>query len=146
MENSTTTSPLSKIGFGQIVPALNVFLGGAIHRGELAALELSELSHHAFLVLMSALIATVLVLLGGFAVTFTIASIVWDMPERTAILGAIALAYLLGGGLTIYLAAVRIKKWRPFPETRRQLRSDHQCLQSLLAPEQPSHENGHSGK
>ncbi|MFT3867494.1 MAG: phage holin family protein [Nibricoccus sp.] len=142
MDNATTTSPLPNIGLGQIVPALKVFLGGAVHRGELVALELSQLSHHALLTVVAALVAAALFLLGGFAATFMIAAMVWDMPERTLILGLVALGYLLVGGSMIWLAAYRIRAWRPFLETRRQLRSDSDCLQNLLTPQPKQTPNG----
>lgn len=146
MDNATTTSPLPNIGLGQIVPALKVFVGGAVHRGELAALELAEVSHHAFLTILAALAAVALVLLGGFAATFMIAAMVWDMPERTLILGLVALGYLLVAGGMIWLASARIRTWRPFLETRRQLRNDSTCLQSLLTtdPQQTPNKNGNA--
>jgi len=146
MDNATTTSPLPNIGLGQIVPALKVFLGGAVHRGELVALEFAQVSHHAFLTVVAALAAMALVLLGGFAATFMIAAMVWDTPQRTLILGLVALGYLLIAGLLIWLASARIRAWRPFLETRRQLRNDSNCLQSVLTaePKQTPNENGNA--
>ena len=144
MNNESSISPLANVGLSQIVPALKVFLEAGVHRGELAALELSQVSEYAFLTVTAWLAAVGFVLLGGFAGTFMLAAMVWDRPDRTMILGLITLIYFLCAGLFVYVTVARAKKWRPFCEIRRQLHNDNQCLQAILGPGLEPQANGHA--
>jgi uncharacterized membrane protein YqjE len=144
MESTPTAPPLTNIGLGQIMPAVKVVLEAIFHRGELVALELSQVSEYAFIVLIAAFFAVAFALLGGFAATFMVASMVWDRPDRAMILGLMAVANLIFATALAVFTAGRLRKWQPFRETGKQLRNDHECLQSILTsgPEQQAH--GHA--
>ena len=132
MSDSTFTSPLANIGLGQIFPALKVLLEAAVHRAEIATLELTVAREQALATALVGLAAFVLILLGGFTASFTLAALVWDLPHRALILGLAGLGCFLGAGVLIWIAASRLKRWHPLKETRQQLRSDHVCLQDIL--------------
>ncbi len=121
------------IGFGQVMPAFKIILDAMFHRGELATLELVEARDHAFATVIAGIGAAALVLLGGFTATFTLAALVWDRSDRGLILGVASVVYFLGAGLLVWLAARRIRGWKPMAETCRQLRQDQLCLESLLS-------------
>jgi uncharacterized membrane protein YqjE len=127
------------IGLGQIGPALKTLLAASFHRGELASLELGEACDHLFISATLGFGAAALILLGGFAGTFTVAALVWDRPDRGLILGLLAAGYLLAGGGFGWFAARRIRSWRPLEETCRQLNRDHECLQAVLTPATANH-------
>jgi uncharacterized membrane protein YqjE len=84
--------------------------------------------------LLLGLAGVVLVILCGIAATFTLAAFVWENPDRPLILGLASIAYLLGAGVLVWLAARRLKTWRLLEETRRQLRDDRECLQTIVSP------------
>jgi uncharacterized membrane protein YqjE len=144
MENTSTGSPLTNIGIGQIVPALKIFFEALFHRGELVALELSQVREYVFYVLVAAFLTVVFILLGGFAATFMVAAMVWERPDRGLILGLMAAGYLILATALGFFTVGRLRKWRPLRETAIQLRADHECLQSILTPEPEQRTNGHA--
>jgi uncharacterized membrane protein YqjE len=132
MNDSTSTSPLVNIGLNQIFPALKILLEAAVHRAEIATLELTVAREQALATTMVGLAAFALILLGGFTASFTLAALVWDLPNRALILGLAGLGCFLGAGLLIWIVASRLRSWHPLKETCQQLRSDRVCLQDVL--------------
>lgn len=109
-----------------------VVIDGLVHRGELAGLELSDATGSLARTGIVAGLAFALALLAGFAATFAVAAAVWDRPDRGLILGLVALAYLAVAAVLSWVASRRLKSWRPFSETTRQLREDCACIQDHL--------------
>lgn len=103
-----------------------------MHRGELAALELTEARDFCVRTSVMIGISVALVLLGGFAVTFAVAAAVWNRPDRGMILSLLALAYFAVSGGFAFFAARRLNAWQPFSETTRQLREDCACIQEMI--------------
>jgi uncharacterized membrane protein YqjE len=103
-----------------------------VHRGELAALELAEARDYGVRTAVLLAISVAFILLGGMAATFAVAAAVWDRPDRGMILTLLALAYVAGSAVFAFVAARRLKAWRPFVETTRQLREDCACIQEIV--------------
>jgi uncharacterized membrane protein YqjE len=114
---------------GETAALLNEAL---LHRAELAALELDEAGGHARTSALLLGVGAVLGLLGGFAVTLTLAALVWDSPHRGWWLAGLCALYLLGAMAAGLCLRHRLKTWRPFGEIRAQLKEDHQCLVRLI--------------
>jgi uncharacterized membrane protein YqjE len=113
---------------GTVVRLFTEALG---NRADLAALELEETRTEASVsaVLVAAVLA--LVHFAGFAFTLTVAAVVWDSPHRTAWLAGLGAVYLVAGTIVAGLLWRRLRAWRPFAETKSQLKQDHQCLKEL---------------
>jgi uncharacterized membrane protein YqjE len=133
-EPPPTSSPLMNFGVGQIVSAVKILAEALMHRGELAAFELAEARAHAIVTVLVGIAGFVLTLLGGMTITFTLAASVWDRPDRSLILGLVSMGYLVAAGLLFGFAVYRLLAWHPLEETRRQMRDDRSCIQSILTP------------
>jgi len=131
MQSTSTASPLTNIGVGQIVPALKIVFEAIFHRGEIVAVELSQVREYVFLVVIAGHLAVGFAILGGFAVTFMVAAMVWDRPDRTMILGLVAVLYLVLAAALGIFTALRI-------------RNDHDCLQTILTAGPEAQSNGHA--
>jgi len=114
-----------------------IVLDGLAHRGQLASLELAEARNHATLTTVLAVLAAALILLAGFAATFTLAALVWQREDRGLILGLVTLAYIVGAAALGWLAVNRLTTWRPLAETRHQLSEDYSCLRQFLPTATP---------
>jgi uncharacterized membrane protein YqjE len=112
--------------------ALALFTESVAHRAELARLELAEARDHTGGSTLLAVGAATLALCTGFAFTLWVASLVWDDPHRGWWLGGLWAAYLAATLATGFILARRLRTWRPFDETQRQLQLDYQCLHQLL--------------
>ncbi len=117
--------------------ATRIILEGLMHRGELANLELRDARSHIATTGVVVGVAGALALLGGLAGTLAIAALVWERADRALILGLVGLGYLLGAGALGWWAAVRVRSWRPFAETRYQLQEDCACLSQSLPTRSP---------
>jgi uncharacterized membrane protein YqjE len=106
-----------------------VVIDGLVHRGELAGLELTEATGSLARTGIVAGLAFAVALLSGFAATFAVAAAVWERPDRGLIMALVALAYLAVAAGLSWIASRRLKSWRPFSETTRQLREDCACIQ-----------------
>lgn len=127
--------PVSRLA--ALGPTPRILLDSLAHRGELATVELIEARNHATLTTVLAVLAAALTLLAGFAGTFTLAALVWQRDDRGLILGLVTLAYVLGAAALGWLAARRLKTWRPLAETRHQLGEDYSCLRQFLPTATP---------
>lgn len=132
MNAAPHASPLAALG-----PTPRIVLESLAHRGQLASVELVEARNHAALTTALAVFAAALTLLAGFAGTFTVAALVWQRDDRGLILGLVTLAYVLGAAALGWLAANRLKTWRPLAETRHQLGEDYTCLRQFLHTSTP---------
>lgn len=132
----TALSMLGATASTSRVPPLNQtasMLSEAVgHRAELAALELDEAGAHARTSLVLVIVASLFGLLAGFALTLTVAGLVWDSPHRAAWLAALAAAYLVAAGIAGWVVRRRFQTWKPFSETRTQLQQDHACLNQII--------------
>jgi uncharacterized membrane protein YqjE len=113
--------------------ASHIAVDALIHRGELASLELAEAKEFCIKTGVMIGISVAMVLLGGIAGTFALAAAVWNRPDRGMILGLVAIGYLLVSGGFAFFAARRLKAWRPFEETTKQLREDCTCIQDIIS-------------
>lgn len=132
MDPVTLFHALDRVG-----PAARIALGGAGHRAELAAIELGEARDHLAGSFALGLGATVLAVLGGFALNLALAAAVWHRDDRGLILLGLAFAQLAAAVAAAVFCARRVHRWRPLAETRRQLREDRECLQNLMPSSDP---------
>jgi uncharacterized membrane protein YqjE len=109
-----------------------VVVEALMHRVELASVELKEVRQHGLRTAILAGVSGALLLLSGFAATFAIAAAVWNRSDRGMILGLITVGYLVGAGVLAFIAARRMKTWRPFSETARQFREDCACVHDII--------------
>lgn len=124
----------------RVGPVSRIALGGAAHRGELASLELGEACDHLSGSFALGLGASVLAVLGGFALNFSVAAAVWHREDRGLILLLLALVQLAAAAALVVVCARRLRRWHPLAETRRQLREDCDCLQNLTPSRHPQAE------
>jgi uncharacterized membrane protein YqjE len=126
------------ISFGSATPLTSpgstprVVVEALTHRGELASVELKEASQHGSRTAILAGVSGVLLLLGGFSATFALGAAVWDSPHRGLILGLVTLAYLVAAGALAFVAARRMRTWKPFSESARQFRADCACIHEII--------------
>jgi uncharacterized membrane protein YqjE len=117
------------------VPSLGtvvrLFNDALANRVDLAAVELEETRAEAVVAAVLCGLVLCLVLFAGFAFTLMVAALVWESPHRGAWLAALGGTYLLAGGVTAFLLSRRLRTWRPFAETKSQLKQDQQCLRDL---------------
>jgi hypothetical protein len=73
-----------------------------------------------------------LLLLGGFCATFALAAAVWNRDDRGLILGMVTVGYFVAAGILAFLAARRMKNWKPFAESARQFREDSACIHDII--------------
>lgn len=114
--------------FGTIVRLFNDAVG---NRADLAALEFEETRGEAILSAVLLVVILCLVLFAGFAFTLMVAALVWERPDRGTCLAGLGGFYLLAGGIAGFVLWRRWQAWRPFAETKSQLRQDGQCLRDL---------------
>jgi uncharacterized membrane protein YqjE len=119
-------------------PAARAMLDGVGHRAQMALLELAEMRDKVASSLIFGLAALILSLLGGIALTFAIAALVWHREDRGLWLGLLTLAYFVSAGLLAWTMVRRLKQLEFLPETSRQLTEDRICLGALLHDE-PTH-------
>ncbi len=112
--------------------ALGLFSESVAHRAELAALEFTEAREHIAGSTLLAAAVGVLALFTGFAFTFLLAGLVWDLPSRAWWLGGLTAAYLTAAFTAGFMLARRLRMWRPLGETQAQLQQDYQCLSHLI--------------
>jgi uncharacterized membrane protein YqjE len=129
---STSSVPPPRLQLPAPGVALGLFTESFAHRAELAALELTEAREHALGSSLLAGATAALVLFTGFAFTLLVAGLVWDDPHRGWWLGGLNAAYLAATVATAFILTRRLRTWRPFGETQRQLQEDYQCLNRLI--------------
>jgi uncharacterized membrane protein YqjE len=125
-------SSLSQPRIPPLGETANLLNDALTHRAELVTLEIDEARSHAQTSALLLGVSMVLALLGGFAVTLTLAVLVWDNPHRGWWLAALCAAYLVGAAGAAWALRNRLKTWRPFAEIRTQIKEDHQCLIQLI--------------
>lgn len=123
----SSTTPLASPG-----STPRVVVEALMHRGELASVELKEARQHGTRTAILAGVSGVLLLLGGFSATFAVAAAVWDSPHRGLILGLVTLVYMIGAGALAFVAARRMRTWKPFSESARQFREDCACIHEII--------------
>jgi uncharacterized membrane protein YqjE len=116
-------------------PVARAVLDGVGHRAQLALLELGEMKDRITSSLLMGVIALVLSLLGGIALTFAIAAAVWHRDDRGLWLALLTLAYFVTAGVLAMVMMRRLKRLEFLPETSRQLNEDRLCLGALLHDE-----------
>jgi uncharacterized membrane protein YqjE len=109
-----------------------VVVEALMHRAELASVELKEARQHGLRTAILAGVSGALLLLGGFCATFALAAAVWNRDDRGLILGLVTVGYLVAAGILAFLAARRMKTWKPFSETARQFREDSACIHDII--------------
>lgn len=111
--------------------AIRLFNDALANRIDLAELELEETKSQAGISALLIGIVISLVNFAGFAFTLMVAALVWDNEHRGTWLAGLGAAYLLGAAVVSLLLWQRLRDWRPFAETKSQLKQDHQCLREL---------------
>jgi uncharacterized membrane protein YqjE len=111
--------------------AIRLFTEALGNRADLAALELEETRAEASISTILAGVVICLVHCAGFAFTLMVAAFVWDSPHRGAWLAALGGVYLVAAAIAALRLSRRLRAWRPFAETKSQLKQDHQCLKEL---------------
>lgn len=107
-------------------------LQGATNRRDLALLELQETVRKCVVSLVMACAAALLLCLAAVSLTFIIAAIYWDTPQRVTALVILASveAFLgIAGFLWLWLSW---KRWKFFQTTLEQLEKDTECLSHLI--------------
>lgn len=120
-------------GLDRAAPAALVVLAGLRHRGELAALETGEARDHLLRSLLLAVSTFAALQLACIGLMFTAAAAVWHREDRVWWLGGLAALQLLLAISLGWAFARRLSRWSPLGETRKQLRADGDCLESLLS-------------
>jgi uncharacterized membrane protein YqjE len=113
-------------------PVARACLDGLAHRAQLAKLEFAEMRDRVTSSLLMGVIALILALLGGIALTFAIAAAVWHLDTRGLWLGLLTLVYFVAAGVLAMTMIKRLKNLEFLPETSRQLNEDRVCLGALL--------------
>ncbi len=121
--------------FKRAGPVGRALLDGVGHRAQLAMLEISELRDRVTSSLVMGLVALILALLGGIALTFAIAAAVWHREDRGLWLALLTLVYFVTAGVLALVMTRRLKRLEFLPETSRQLNEDRLCLGALLHDE-----------
>lgn len=101
------------------------------NRIDLAELELDESKTQASVSAVLLGVVACLVNFAGFAFTLMVAALVWDNAHRGAWLAGLGAVYLLSAAIVSFLLWKRLRDWKPFAETKSQLKQDHQCLREL---------------
>lgn len=101
------------------------------NRIDLAELELDETKTQASVSALLLGVVACLVNFAGFAFTLMIAALVWDHEHRGAWLAGLGTVYLVLAAVVGLVLWKRVRDWKPFAETKSQLKQDHQCLREL---------------
>jgi len=117
------------------VPSLGttvrLFSDALANRIDLAEVELDETKVHAGVTALLVGVIVSLVNFAGFAFTLMVAALVWESGHRGAWLAGLGGAYVLAAAIVSFVFWRRLRDWRPFAETKSQLKQDHQCLREL---------------
>lgn len=116
-------------------PVARAMLDGVGHRAQLALVELAETRDKVTSSLVFGLVALVLSLLGGIALTFAVAASIWHRADRGLWLGLLTLVYFVSSAVFALVMVRRLKRLEFLPETTRQLNEDRLCLGALLHDE-----------
>lgn len=103
------------------------FLAILQNRLELAGVELHESSLRFIEALIVALAAFFLACLAVVFLSLTLVAVFWD--HRIIVLLALALAFLVGSAMLVFLLKKKIRAWpSPFASTINELQKDRECL------------------
>lgn len=120
-------------GLDRVAPATRAVVTGLRHRGELAALETGEARDHLLRSLLLAVATFAMLQLAGLGLMLTTAAAVWHREDRVWWLAGLAAVQLVLALSLAWIFVRRLRRWSPLAETRRQLREDGDCLESLLS-------------
>jgi uncharacterized membrane protein YqjE len=126
-----TLSNVSRIG-----SSADLLLRAIDNRAALAALELAEAKRRLTMLAIWSVIGALALLLGGITITWIVAAIFWDTPQRVTALVVLALLQFVVVVASGWFVHSRWHRWSLFEDSREQFAKDVACLREIVSQNQ----------